>query len=111
MNIDTFIATLPDWQKQQCLLALKVIRDSSSEIVESLKWGNPYFDLHGSFIKFFVAKDWVNIYFYKGYLLQSELFEPSDNTKMRTVKLYANKPFDIAEFTDLVNEAAKLNKN
>lgn len=111
MNIDTFIAALPDWQKEQCTLAAQVIRGSSSEITESLKWANPYFDLNGSFIKFFVAKDWVNIYFYKGYLLESNIFEPSDNTRMRTVKMYADKTFDKTSFTMLVSEAVKLNKN
>ena len=111
MNIDTFISQLPTWQQERCLLATQVIRESSDEITESLKWNNPYFDLHGSFIKFFVAKDWVNVYFYKGYLLQVELFEPSDNAKMRTVKLYADKPFDKAAFTALVSKAVILNNN
>lgn len=110
MNVDSFIEELSGWQRKQCSLVVHIIRNSADGIAEDLKWGNPYFDLNGGFIKLFVAKDWINVYFYKGYLLQSKLLEPSDNVKMRTVKIYPNKPLNKVEFTKLVDQAIKLNQ-
>lgn len=110
MSVDDFLDGLTGWQREQCTLVVRTIRGASDEITESIKWANPYFDLNGSFIKLFVAKDWINIYFYKGNLLQDLLFEPSKNNKMRTVKVYKSRPIDEVVFNRLVHAAAQLNQ-
>lgn len=112
-SIDTFIEQLPAaWQKEQCTEIVRLIRASGKPIAESIKWGNPYFDYNGGLIKVFCAKSWINIYFYKGYLLEDShhYFEASDNSRMRTIKLFANKPLEARLFTDLLAAAIKLNE-
>ena len=109
MNSEVWLTTLPNWQQQLARDVLVTIRTQAPDAVESIKWGNPYFDLHGGFIKLYAAHDWINIYFYKGYLLKSDLFEKSDNERMRTIKLYQDTQLDTTVFKELVGEAAKLN--
>ena len=65
---------------------------SSAPFVEHLKRQHPYFELNGSAVlKWFCAKGWVNIFFFRGCELRdsSDLFELTNNTKMRTVRIYA----------------------
>ncbi len=101
--------SLPSWQRDQCTQIITLIRKSSNEITESIKWKNPYFDLDGAFIKFFCAKEWVNVYFYKGYLLPDpvNLLEKTDNAKMRTLRLYPNKELSITAVEKLIASAVQ----
>lgn len=108
-DIQTFLLSLSGWQHTYCTHIITSILAASPYIQSSIKWNNPYFDLHGSFIKLFVAKDWINIYFYKGHLLNSNLFEKTDNNYMRTIKIYKDSKLDNTKFITLLDEAIKLN--
>lgn len=65
------------------------IRALPVALAESIKWGNPYFEQRGAVVKWYVAKEWINVYFYKGHLLDDPqgVFELTDNCRMRTIKI------------------------
>ncbi|MEO7587372.1 MAG: DUF1801 domain-containing protein [Arachnia sp.] len=110
-EIDAFIEALGEgWQRQACSRLLDDIRDVA-DLTEHIKWGNPYFDLDGAAVtKWFCAKEWVNVYFFRGRELPDPhgLFEESTNSRMLTVKVKPDDTLDRSAFRDLVRSATAL---
>jgi len=110
-EVDRFVKGLElGWQRYACAEVLEDIR-SSATFVEHLKWRHPYFELNGSAVlKWFCAKGWINVYFFRGCELTDTagLFELTNNTKMRTVRIYADTNLYRQGFRDLITEAADL---
>jgi hypothetical protein len=78
---------------------------------ESLKWRNPHFDQGGAVLKWCVTKDWINVYFYRGALLEDRrgCSETTENTRMRTIKVSMKRPLDRDAFRHLLGQAVALN--
>ena len=80
-------------------------------LANTSKWGNPYFDLDGAAVtKWFCAKNWINVYFFRGRELPDphSLFQESTNSRMLTVKVNPEDTLDRSAFRDLVRSAAAL---
>lgn len=111
IEVERFIDSLEEgWQREACTNPLDDIR-TSALLSEHIKWGHPYFDFKGSAVlKWFCAKKWVNVYFFRGRELSDpcELFDPSDNHRMLTVKVRDDQSLDHTAFRDLVRAAALL---
>ena len=109
--IDAFVQDLePAWQRQQCAALLEKTRELCPRLRESLKWGQPHFDGNGAVLKWFCAKAWINVYFYRGHALHdpTKMFEPTDNKRLRTIKLTEQHQLDAASFTALLQQAYTL---
>lgn len=111
--IDEYVAALDEtWQRVTCQRLLLEIRDCAP-FDERLKWGNPYFELHGrAVLKWYCAKAWVNVYFFRGRELADPRghFEPSENVKMLPIKLSDGSSLDYDAFHQLVKAAAELSR-
>ena len=111
IEVDRFVESLGEsWQREACANLLGDIR-TSARLSEHIKWGHPYFDYEGSAVlKWFCAKNWINVYFFRGRELSDprELFEASDNHRMLTVKIHDANGLDRGAFRDLVRAAAVL---
>lgn len=109
--VDQFVVSLPsDWQRIACAQLLEDIR-ASAHLTEHIKWGHPYFEADGSAVlKWFCAKEWINVYFFRGRELRDPhgLFEPSDNARMLTLKVTRGGDLDREAFCELVRDAAAL---
>jgi len=110
-EVDSFVAELrEDWQRVACARLLKDI-GAAGPFGEHISWRHPYSELDGAAVlKWFCAKEWINVYFFRGRELsdQHRLFESSDNARMRTVRLAAATDLNRSEFQDLVQAAAAL---
>jgi hypothetical protein len=109
--VQEFIDNLDQkWQQETCQQLLELQFEAEPNLDAAIKWQNPYFSYNGkALLKWYCATSWINVYFYNGYLLKSDLFEKSDNERMRTIKLYQNTQLDTTVFKELLGEAAKLN--
>jgi hypothetical protein len=110
-DVDAFVRALPTgWQQRCCLEMLEDLRALPAPLDESLKWRNPHFDRGGAILKWYVAKEWINVYFYRGALLEDRrgCFEATDNTRMRTIKVSEQRPLDRDAFRDLLGQAVAL---
>jgi hypothetical protein len=89
---------------------LEDLRALREPLDESLKWRNPHFDGCGAVLKWYVAKEWINVYFYRGDLLEDRrgCFDATDNTRMRTIKVSKQRPLDRDAFRDLLGQAVGL---
>ena len=76
----------------------------------SIKWRNPFFSHNGAVLKWFVAKEWINVYFFKGSSLDDPagLFIPTDNEEMRTIRLIETDKVPGKTIADLVRRAVAL---
>lgn len=112
-SVQNFIDNLPsDWQRKACQALLDVQQSVGSNIESAIKWQNPYFSYNGqALLKWYVAKDWINVYFFKGVQFDDPngLFEETDNKTMRTIKLYRDSTLDEAAYRELVRAAVRLN--
>lgn len=110
-EVDRFVDSLgDDWRRQACAQLLEDVR-ASARLGEHIKWGHPYFDYAGAAVtKWFCARDWINVYFFRGRELLDPhgLFEPSANSRMLTVKVTDALDLDRNAFRDLVRAAATL---
>lgn len=110
-DIDRYVETLDaEWKRSACAQLLADIR-GSGRLGEHIKWGHPYFELDGAAVlKWFCAKDWINVYFFRGRELPDPhgLFAPSSNARMLTVKVTPEKLPDRTAFTALVRDAVTL---
>lgn len=110
-DVDAFVRDLPSgWKRESCQAMLVDIRALPVALAESIKWGNPYFEQRGAVVKWYVAKEWINVYFYKGHLLDDPqgVFELTDNCRMRTIKITPARPLDRAPFAELLQAAVAL---
>jgi hypothetical protein len=109
--IDGYVAALATpWQREACGWLLTDIRGIAT-FGEHIKWANPYFEIDGAaVIKWFRAKEWINVYFFRGTELEDPhgLFEATDNAKMRTIKIYESSDIDRSAFRELVAAAVRL---
>jgi hypothetical protein len=87
------------------------IRALPVELDESIKWRNPNFDRDGAVVKWFLANEWINVIFYKGHLLDDRdgCFEPTDNIRMRTIKITEARPLDRSAWDRLLRAAVECN--
>lgn len=111
-DVDAFITALPaGWRRDSCVAMLHDIRGLPIPLAESLKWRNPYFEHHGAVVKWYLATEWINVYFFKGYLLEDPdgCFEPTSNSRMRTIKISETTAMNRSAFTALLRSAVELN--
>ena len=110
-EVDRFVAALGEgWHRQTCTQLLEDIRGVAC-LGEHIKWGHPYFDRDGAAVtKWFCAKDWINVYFFRGRELADPqgLFEQSGNSRMLTVKVTPGSVLDRKAFRSLVRDAVAL---
>ncbi|MEO7130531.1 MAG: DUF1801 domain-containing protein [Dermatophilaceae bacterium] len=110
-DVDRFVEALGEgWQRQACIDLLEDVRDAAC-LGEHIKWGHPYFEHDGAAVtKWFCAKGWINVYFFRGRELADPqgLFERSTNRRMLTVKVTPSRLLDRSAFRDLVRMAVAL---
>jgi hypothetical protein len=112
-EVDNFIKNLKtEWQKKTCKELVKRIREIKPKFNEYIKWKNPYFENNGAVLKFFVAKNWIDIFFYRGYELIEfqDMFRTDDNNKMRGIKIEREDSFNYDRFEKMLKKAVELNQ-
>src|SRR5580765_5423297 len=66
-RVDTYIASLPDWQQEICRQVRELVHAADPEVKETIKRTRyPYFVLRGNICALFAAKDHVNVFLYDG---------------------------------------------
>lgn len=111
-SVESFAEQLDGWQRVSYAQLLSLIR-ATFPFGEHIKWGNPYFEIAGSAVmKTFCAKDWINVYFFRGCELADpdELFEATTNARMRTIRITSRTVLDPAPFRDLLARAVELSR-
>jgi hypothetical protein len=112
-QVDDYINSLPDWQRELCLKLRQRIHEAVPDIEEEIKFTNrPYFTLSGNVCAFLAAKDHVNVFIYdpiapdpRGLINQGQ-----GNATARSIQIYQNQTIDAAAFCELIKAVADNNR-
>jgi hypothetical protein len=110
--VDEYVGNLSGWKKEVAEKLRKVIRASSRELTEEVKWGWPCYTAGGKNICGFMdMRETVNFVLYLG----AELTDPDGliegtGKSMRHVKLRASKDIDRSKFQKFIRQSLRLVK-
>lgn len=109
-DVDDYINSQEDWAKGIIAELRMLIKESSPEIEEAVKWAQPVFSLNGPMIFVKAHKKHVNFGFWRGVQLSDPkgLLEGTGE-KMRHVKVTQLSDIDHDAYGELVKQAAMLN--
>jgi hypothetical protein len=110
-TVESFVAGLPDWRGETISALRRLLREAVPDATESIKWGQPVYELHGPFAYINAFKSHVNFGFWRG----AELTDPKSllkgtGNRMRHVELRSPADIDAATLQALVRTAVELNR-
>lgn len=111
-DVTKYIKDLPEWQQAILREVRDLVHDADPDISETIKWHSPAYEHDGLAVWTYAAHDWVSVAFPQGALFDDpqDLFEPTENKAMRTVKLHEGQDVPRAALMDLVGQAVEANK-
>lgn len=90
-RVDTYIASLPDWQQSICRTVRTLAHTADPAVTETIKRTNrPYFVLQGNICALLAAQDHVNVFLYDPLVPDPEgiITSGQENKTGRTVAIY-----------------------
>jgi hypothetical protein len=110
VTVDAYIAGLGDWRGEIMSAVRQLIHGAAPGTTESIKWGQPVFDLNGPFAYINAFKSHVNFGFWRG----AEMVDPKGllkgtGNRMRHVELRSLADIDAPILQSLVRTAVALN--
>ncbi len=110
MTVESYIAGLRDWRGETVAALRQLIREAAPDATESIKWGQPVYELYGPFAHIKAFKNHVNFGFWRG----AELVDPKGFLKgtggrMRHVELRSLADIDAPILQSMVRTAVAMN--
>jgi hypothetical protein len=111
MTVDAYVVGIRDWRGDTVSALRKLIREVAPEATESIKWGQPVYEVNGPFAHIKAHKNHVNFGFWRG----AELTDPKGllkgtGSRMRHVELRSPADIDTATLQAMVRTAVELNR-
>ncbi|MCG5051972.1 MAG: DUF1801 domain-containing protein [Myxococcales bacterium] len=114
LTVADYAAALVGWKAKAVNRLRAIIAEAAPEARESIKWGQPTYELGGPFSYIAVFKSTVNFGFWRGAELPGEGLLVGGGQEMRHVRLTETTPLDDSDFIErlvsLVRAAAALNR-
>ena len=111
--VDQYVESLSGWQRDVAKALRKLIKASSRELREDVKWGYPYYTSGGKNVCAFMhMRETVNFVLCRG----ADLDDPGDliegtGRSMRHVKLRRLKDIRKGPFQKFIRETIRLNRD
>ena len=111
-RVDSYLNTLPDWQKAFCQKVRVLLHRADAEISETIKRSNPYFVLKGNVCALLGTKDHVNIFIYDPIAPDPEhiINQGIGNKTARAIQVYENDRFNEEAFVRLIQQVVANNR-
>src|SRR5262245_57305398 len=112
-KIDEYIHALPDWQRQICMKARKLIHQAEPDIKEEVKFTNrPYFTYKGNVCALLPAKEHVNIFIYDPIAPDPDgiINQGHDNQTARAIQIAKDEFPDEKSFIELIKAVVANNE-
>ena len=111
MTVDAYVVRFQDWRGDTLSALRKLIREAAPDATESIKWGQPVYELNGPFAHIKAHKNHVNFGFWRG----AELTDPKGilkgtGNRMRHVELRGVADIDTSMLQAMVRTAVELNR-
>jgi hypothetical protein len=110
-TVDSYIAAL-DPERRAIAEALRsAIVAAEPGAKESIKWGQPVYDVNGPFVALKSFPRWVTLTFWRGAALaDSHGILEGDGDRMRHARFSSSDSIDVDAVQALVREAAAMNR-
>ncbi|HLL06785.1 MAG TPA: DUF1801 domain-containing protein [Myxococcaceae bacterium] len=110
-TVDAYVVTMQDWRGDTVSALRQLIREVAPEATESMKWGQPVYDVNGPFAHIKAYRNHVNFGFWRG----ADLTDPKGilkgtGSRMRHVELRSPEDVDTATLQAMVRTAVELNR-
>jgi hypothetical protein len=113
-KIDEYINSLPEWQRQICSRARKLILQAAPDIKEEIKFTNrPYFTYKGNVCALLAAKNHVNVFIYDPIAPDPNgiINQGHENQTARSIQIKSDNFPDEQSFFDLIRAVVENNEN
>ncbi|HEX8701905.1 MAG TPA: DUF1801 domain-containing protein [Myxococcaceae bacterium] len=111
MTVDAYVVGFQDWRGEVLSALRKLVREVVPDAVESMKWGQPVYELNGMFAHMKAHKNHVNFGLARG----AELTDPKGllkgtGSQMRHVELRSLADIDTSVLQAMVRTAVEMNR-
>ncbi len=113
VRVDSFINSLPSWQKAICTYVRLLIHEAEPEIEETIKRKDrPYFVLQGNICAFQATKDHMNIFIYDPTVSDPEhiINQGEGNVTAKSIQIYEGQEINEGAFKNIIKEVARNNQ-
>jgi len=112
-RVDTYINSLPEWQKQICIKVRELIHTAEPSIVEEIKFTNrPYFTYRGNVCALLAAKEHVNVFIYDPIAADPDhiINQGHDNQTARSIQITKGNFPNEQSFVSLIRSVVTNNE-
>jgi hypothetical protein len=110
MTVEAYIAGFNDWRGETVSALRQLIREAAPDATESIKWGQPVYELNGPFAHIKAFRSHVNFGFWRGAeLVDPKGFLKGTGARMRHVELRSLADIDAPILQSMVRTAVALN--
>ena len=111
VTVDDWIGKLAGWQKEAIATLRAIVKEAVPEATESIKWGQPVYELDGPMIFMRNAAKHVTCGFWRGAELEAGGYAmEGEGDRMRHVKFGSVDAIDRTKIAALARQAAALNR-
>ena len=110
-TVDEYVASLSGWQREAAAALRQLAREAAPGAGESIKWGQPVYEVNGPVAWMKAHKSSVNFGFWRG----AELDDPTgllegEGDRMRHVKVKEGAALPAEELRRFIQDAVRLNQ-
>jgi hypothetical protein len=112
-EVDSYIASLPQWQQVVCQRIRDLIHRADTDIIEEIKFKNrPYFTMQGNVCALLAAKDHVNVFIYDPIAPDPSgvINQGHDNATARAIQIYQDDAINDNAFMELIRAVVENNR-
>ena len=109
-SVQTYISAMPGWKQNVGRRLDSLITAAVPGTRKAIKWNTPFYGLEGNgwFVGFHCTTKYIKVAFFMGAQLVPMPPEESKQPLVRYLHVFENGDLDEAQFTDWVQQAAKL---
>ena len=109
-TVDSYIAALDPELRATAEALRTAILAAEPAAKESIKWGQPVYEISGPFVALKAFPRWVTLTFWRGAALAAHPMLEGDGDRMRHVRFTAPQSVDAEAVQALVRDAAAANR-
>jgi hypothetical protein len=113
-RVDSYIATLPDWQAAVCQRIRDLAHGADPEVTETVKRTNrPYFVMQGNVCALLATKSHVDLFLYDGAIVpdpQGIITSGHENSTARTIAIHENDRINEVAITGMLRQIIANNR-
>lgn len=112
-GVDSYLDSLPEWQRDICRELREIIHDADPEIEETIKRTvQPYFVLEGNVCALLATKDHINLFLYDPTVPDPAgiINQGHGNATGRAIQIYRDDPIGRPALTELLRAIVANNR-